>query len=180
MRLASTSCGSRAVACRARRRESCSDGIDLSVHGEVHGQGVRCVAVEVVPSSVIPPRCTGVGVTGEVLNVPQRHSSVQGCRDRRVAQRVRADALGDARCLGQPSDDSSRIVAVETFTRVVQEERSGGPVLERPPEGCDLPATSGIVARLPPLPVTLSTWCPRSLSRSSTLAERLRIRADRS
>jgi hypothetical protein len=49
----------------------------------------------VSPALVVAHGGLGIGVAGCVPNIPPGHAGVEGCGDERVAQAVRADALGD-------------------------------------------------------------------------------------
>jgi hypothetical protein len=54
--------------------------------GDVGGEEVDAVAVEVASGSVVVLGGAGVGVTGEDLGVPERYPGVEGVRDRGVAK----------------------------------------------------------------------------------------------
>jgi hypothetical protein len=108
----------------------------MSSFGEVGSDRVCSVAVEVVTPSVVTPGGSRVGMTGEVLNVSERHPSVEGCGDGRVAQRVRADALTDTCRPRQATNDAGCVVAVETCRARVQEQRPGDSISKRGVQGC--------------------------------------------
>jgi len=55
----------------------------VSSAAEAAGQGVGGVPVQVVPGAVVAASGAGVGVSGEVLHVPERNTGVQGGGDRR-------------------------------------------------------------------------------------------------
>lgn len=68
----------------------------LSDARHVGGQEVDAVPVEVASGAVVVLGGAGVGVTGEDLRVTEWDARVEGVRDRRVAQGVRADVPRDA------------------------------------------------------------------------------------
>ena len=67
--------------------------------GDVGGEEVDAVAVEVASSAVVVLSGSGVGVAGQDLGIAQRDSCIEGVGFRRVPQRVRADVARDAGAL---------------------------------------------------------------------------------
>jgi hypothetical protein len=72
-----------------------------------------------------------VGVAGGLLHVPQRHPGVEGGGDERVAERVRADVLGDPGVAGHPADDPGGAVPVQPPPVRGHEQRPCGPLAGR-------------------------------------------------
>lgn len=70
---------------------------DRSSHaGDVRGEEVDAVAVEVASGSVVVLGGPWAGVASQDLGIAQRHSGVQSVGDRTMPQRVKADVAGDA------------------------------------------------------------------------------------
>lgn len=86
------------LSCRA----GCSDA------GDVGGEEVDAMAVEVAAATVVVLGGAGVSVPGQDLGVAERHAGVQGIGDCGVAQRVRADVSGDARRPSRSAAPSGR------------------------------------------------------------------------
>ena len=63
--------------------------------GDVGGEEVDAVPVEVASGAVVVLGGARVGVPSQDLRVPQRHAGVEGVGDRGVPQRVRADVPRD-------------------------------------------------------------------------------------
>ena len=96
--------------------------------GDVGGEEVDSVAVEVAPGAVVVLGGPGVGMAGEDLGVAERDAGVEGVGDRRMPQRVRADVTGDPGSLRDPRDHSVGIAAVDRLARHrSQDQRTGGP-----------------------------------------------------
>jgi hypothetical protein len=68
--------------------------------GKKRCDDVGGVAVEGHAGSVVTHRRARVGVTGGLLDVAQRDSSVEGGGDERMAQGVGTDPLGSATSIG--------------------------------------------------------------------------------
>ena len=62
--------------------------------GDVGGEEVDSVAVEVASGAVVVLGGPGVGMAGEDLGVAERNAGVEGVGDRRMTERVRADVTG--------------------------------------------------------------------------------------
>jgi hypothetical protein len=90
------------------------------------GEHVGGVALELVAGAVVAAGGARVGVPGGVLDVAQAHAGVQGERDERVAQRVRADGMLDAGAPGEPADDLPGGLAVEPPAGAGGQQRPGG------------------------------------------------------
>ena len=102
-----------------------SNGLDA---GDVGGEEVDSVAVEVAPCAVVVLGGPGVGMAGEDLGVAERHAGVEGVGDRRVTERVRADVTGDPGSLRDPRDHPIGIAAIDRIARDwPQDQWPGGP-----------------------------------------------------
>ena len=104
-------------------------GARRSDAGDVGGEEVDPVSVEVAAGAVVVLGGAGVGVAGEDLGVSQRHTSVEGVGDRGVPQRVRPDMPWDASGLGDPGDHAVNIASVDRLAGDrSQHERPAGPL----------------------------------------------------
>ncbi len=74
----------------------------VSDSGDIRGEEVDAVTVEVAAGSVVVLGGAGVGMAGQDLRVSQRDPGVQGVGDGSVPQRVGADVPVDAGDLGNP------------------------------------------------------------------------------
>src|SRR3954452_15023231 len=93
-------------------RQSGRDG-RVSHAGDVGGEEVDAVAVEVAAGAVVVFGGTRVGVPGEDLGVAKGYAGVESVRDCGVPQRVRADVAGDAGELGDPQHHPVEVAAVD-------------------------------------------------------------------
>src|SRR5918994_1128048 len=97
--------------------------------GDVGGEEVDSVAVEVAAGAVVVLGGSWVGVTGEDLGVAERNTGVECVGDRRMTQRVGADVTGDPCSLGDPGDHPVGVAAVDRLARGwPQDQRTGGPL----------------------------------------------------
>ena len=81
--------------------------------GDVGGEEVDAVAVEVAAGAVVVLGGAWVGVASEYLYVSQGNSGVEGVGDRSVAQGVRADVSRDAGGLGDPEHHPVDVASVD-------------------------------------------------------------------
>src|SRR3954467_14933104 len=63
--------------------------------GDVGGEEVDAVAVQVATGAVVVLGSPGVGMAGQDLNVAKRNAGIEGVRDRGMTERVRADVTRD-------------------------------------------------------------------------------------
>jgi hypothetical protein len=73
----------------------------VSYAGDVGGEEMDTVPVEVAASAVVVLGGAWVGVPSQDLGIPERNAGVEGVGDRDMAQRVRADMAGNAGRLGR-------------------------------------------------------------------------------
>jgi hypothetical protein len=81
--------------------------------GDVGGEEVDTVPIEVAPGAVVVLGRSRVGMSSEDLGVAKREAGVQGVGDRGVPQRVRADVAGNADCLRDSQHDSVDVATVD-------------------------------------------------------------------
>jgi hypothetical protein len=81
--------------------------------GDVGGEEVDAVSVEVAAGAVVVLGGAGVGVAGEDLGVSEGHAGVEGIGDRGVPQRVRADVPRDASGFRDPGDHAVGVASVD-------------------------------------------------------------------
>src|SRR5680860_1478112 len=97
--------------------------------GDVGGEVVDAVSVEVASGAVVVLGGARVGVPGEDLGVAQRYSGVEGVGDRCVPQRVWTDVAWDA---GRRRDPPHHPIDVAAIDRIpghrTQHQRSLGPL----------------------------------------------------
>ena len=72
---------------------------------------------------------------GGVLDVTEWHAGIEGSREERVAQRVRAGSLRDPGALGQPPHRPSSGVPGQALAVVAEEDRPVEPLTDRQIEG---------------------------------------------
>ena len=84
------------------------------------------MAVEVAAGAVVVLGSSRIGVSREDLGVAERNPGVEGVRDCRVSQRVRADVTGDASRLRYPQHHPVDVATVDRRTRHgTQDQRPG-------------------------------------------------------
>src|SRR6478672_8000391 len=91
--------------------------LEASDAGDVGGEEVNAVAVEVAAGAVVVLGGSRVGVPGENLRVAQRNAGVQGVGDGGVPQRVGADVPRDPGGLRDPGDHPVNVAAVDRLAR---------------------------------------------------------------
>ena len=97
--------------------------------GDVCGEEVDSVTVEVARCAVVVLGGPGVGMAREDLSVAERNASVEGVGDRGMAERVWADVTGNACSLRDARDHPVGIAAVNRLARHwPQDQRTGGPL----------------------------------------------------
>lgn len=94
--------------------------------GDVGGEGVDSVAVEVPAGSVVVFGGSGVGVPGQDLRVTERDSGVEGVGDRGVPQRVWADVPRDTCCFRDALDHPVAVAAVDRLPRHRSQNQATG------------------------------------------------------
>ena len=97
--------------------------------GDVGGEEMDSMPVEVAASAVIVLGGPGVGMAGEDLGVAERNTGVEGVGNGRVTQRVRADVTRDPGSLRDTGDHPVRVAPVDRpARRGAQDQRTGGPL----------------------------------------------------
>lgn len=137
--------------------------------GDVGGDDISGMAVQRGARRVIPHRAPRISVGCGFLDIPQRDLGIETGGDKRVAQRVRLDRLGDPGPAAHPPDDPPGIVPVQPAPIGGQEDRPAGALTnDRSPRRCA--ARAGRVTTFPPFRVTTSVRWPRSMPRTSISA----------
>jgi len=148
----------RAVAPLVRRRR-------LLHAGDVGGEEVDAVPVEVASGAVVVLGGSRVGMAGEDLDVAQRHTRVERVRDRGVPQRVRADVPRDASGFRDPGDHAVDVPSVDRLAGDrSQHQRPAGPLAAAGLQDAEHWTVTGMVAGLLPLPTRCRTRYPRRVS----------------
>ena len=116
-----------------RRRPDCFRELPRCP-GYVGGDDVSGVPVQAGACAVVAHGGARVGVRCGLLHVAQRDPGVEGGRNERVPQGVRADLLGDPGAPGDPADDPGGAVPVQPSPVASEEQRPFGALAGRQAE----------------------------------------------
>jgi hypothetical protein len=101
----------------------------VSDSGDVGGEEVNAVAVEVAAGSIVVLGGARVGVSSQDLGITERDTGVEGVGDGSVSQRVGADVARDACRFRDPDDHPVDVPTVDRFAGDrTEDQRSFGSV----------------------------------------------------